>query len=142
MVPSAASDRPAGSEPVVVDHVYPPVPPVAATVWLYAAPTVPLGSDAVVTVNGAGEIVMLSALVAVALELSFTWTVKFDVPAAVGVPLIVPSAASDRPAGSEPVVVDQVYPPDPPLAASVWLYPTPTVPLGSDAVETVGAAEA
>jgi hypothetical protein len=64
---------------------------------------------------------MLRAAVAVAFELSFTWTVKVEVPAAVGVPLIVPLAASDRPAGSEPVVVDQVFPPDPPLAESVWL---------------------
>jgi hypothetical protein len=52
--------------------------------------------------------VMLRASVAVALELSFTWTVKFAVPAVVGVPLILPDAASDSPAGSEPTVVDHV----------------------------------
>jgi hypothetical protein len=52
--------------------------------------------------------VMLRAWVAAALELSFTWTVKFAVPAVVGVPLILPVAASDSPAGSEPTVVDQV----------------------------------
>jgi hypothetical protein len=61
-----------------------------------------------VTVNGGGAMVMLSARVAVALELSFTWTVKFAVPAVVGVPLILPDAASDSPAGSEPTIVDQV----------------------------------
>ena len=60
------------------------------------------------TVNGGVATVMLSARVAVALELSFTWIVKFAVPAVVGVPLILPVAASDRPAGSEPMVVDQV----------------------------------
>jgi hypothetical protein len=52
--------------------------------------------------------VMLRAWVAAVFELSFTWTVKFAVPAVVGVPLILPVAASDRPAGSEPTVVDQV----------------------------------
>jgi hypothetical protein len=81
----------------------------------------PLGSEDVVTVNGGGATVMLSDCVAVAFELSFTCTVKFAVPAVVGVPLIVPLAASDRPAGSEPRVVDHVYPPVPPLAESVWL---------------------
>ena len=51
---------------------------------------------------------MLSIRVAVVFALSFTWIVKFAVPAVVGVPLILPDAASDRPAGSEPTVVDQV----------------------------------
>jgi hypothetical protein len=82
---------------------------------------VPLGSDEVVTVNGGAAMVMLRACVAVALELSFTWTVKFAVPAVLGVPLIPPVAASDRPAGSAPTVVDQVLLPVPPLAESVWL---------------------
>jgi hypothetical protein len=60
-------------------------------------------------------------LVAVVFELSFTCTVKFAVPIVVGVPLMVPLAASNRPAGSEPRVVDHVYPPVPPLAESAWL---------------------
>jgi hypothetical protein len=64
---------------------------------------------------------MLSDAVAVVFELSFTCTVKVEVTAAVGVPLIAPLAASDNPAGSEPVVMDQLLPPDPPLAESVWL---------------------
>ena len=72
------------------------------------------------TANGGTAMVMLRVCVAVALELSFTWTVKFAVPAVVGVPLIPPVAASDRPAGSEPTVVDQVLLPTPPLAKSVW----------------------
>ena len=59
-------------------------------------------------VNGGAAMVMLRACVAVVFELSFTWTVKFAVPAVVGVPLILPDAATDRPAGSEPTVVDQV----------------------------------
>jgi hypothetical protein len=71
-------------------------------------------------VNGGGAIVMLSARIAVAFELSFTWTVKSAVAAVVGVPLML-LAASVSPAGNEPPVVDHVYPPVPPLAARLWL---------------------
>ena len=59
-------------------------------------------------INCGAAMVMLRACVAVVFELSFTWTVKFAVPAVVGVPLILPDAASDSPAGSEPTVVDQM----------------------------------
>ena|SRR5215472_10242667 len=106
MLPSDPSVRPFGNEPVVVDHEYPPVPPLAARPPLYAVPTVPFGSDDVVTDSAGAATVMLSPFVAVVPELSFTWTVKLAVPAAVGVPLIDPDAESDRPAGGEPVVVD------------------------------------
>ena len=78
----------------------------------------PVGSEDEVTVNCGGATIMVSACEAVAFALSLTCTVKLEVPAAVGVPLIVPLAESERPAGSEPVVVDQVLPPVPPLAAS------------------------
>lgn len=40
--------------------------------------------------------------------LSLTDAVKVDVPTAVGVPEIVPFAAIDKPAGREPLVMDQV----------------------------------
>jgi hypothetical protein len=108
IAPLAASDSPAGSEPTVVDHVLPPDPPLATRVCEYATPTVPLGSEEVVTVNCGGAMVMLNACDAVAFELSFTCTVKLEAPAAIGVPLIAPLAASDSPAGSEPAVVDQL----------------------------------
>ena len=52
--------------------------------------------------------VMLKAFVAVALELSFTCTVKLAVPAVVGLPLMPPFALRDKPSGSEPAVMDQV----------------------------------
>jgi hypothetical protein len=108
IVPLAESERPAGSEPVDIDQALPPVPPLADSVWLYADPTVPLGSEDVVTINGGLAIVMLRVCVSVAFELSFTCAVKFPVPAVVGVPLIVPLAASDRPAGSAPALLDHV----------------------------------
>ena len=118
------------------------MPPLATNVCEYVAPTIPGGSDDVVTVNGGAVIVILRFCVSVAFELSFTCTVKLGLPAAVGVPVIAPLAASDRPAGSAPAVLDQLLPPVPPLAESVWLYPTPTVPAGSDVVVTASGGGA
>jgi hypothetical protein len=62
---------------------------------------VALGRDAVAMVSAAYT-TMESALEADRPPLSATLTVKFDVPAAVGVPAIAPAALSDSPAGSEP----------------------------------------
>jgi hypothetical protein len=69
-------------------------------------------------VKGGGLIAMLNCLAAVKPEVSATWTVNVDVPAADGVPDMV-APLSERPAGRAPAVIDQVYGPDPPLAASV-----------------------
>ena len=66
------------------------------------------GKDAVVTLGG-GLMVTAKALVAVAVALSFTWTVKLEVAAAVGVPLMVPlEEFRDKPAGNEPALTDHV----------------------------------
>jgi hypothetical protein len=51
--------------------------------------------------------------------LSETRTANEAVDAAVGVPDIWPTAASDKPAGSAPELSAQVYDPVPPLAWSV-----------------------
>ena len=130
------SESPAGKEPDTMDQVYVPVPPLADSVCEYGEPTIPLGSDAVVTVSGAGATVMLSGFEAVVPAPSATWTVNPDVAAAEGVPEIV-APLSESPAGSEPDTMDQVYVPVPPLAASACEYGEPTIPLGSDAVVTV-----
>ena len=70
-----------------------------------------------------GEVtLMLKPLLAVAAGLaeSVARTVKLKVPLAVGVPVMAPVAAFKlSPAGSEPLVIDQVYGAVPPLAASV-----------------------
>ena len=50
--------------------------------------------------------VIASALAAVALEESFTCTVKLLVPAAVGVPVIAPAEERESPAGSVPADMD------------------------------------
>ena len=68
---------------------------------------------------------------------SLTFAVKLDVPAAVGVPVIAPLAGlSVRPAGKPALWIDQLYGSVPPLPLSVALYATPTVPPGSELVET------
>ena len=80
------------------------------------AGTVVLGQ--IVCGRGAST-VMLSALVAVCAR-ALTWTVKFEVPVAVGVPEITPVlAVSVSPGGSAPLAIDHVYGGVPPLAASV-----------------------
>ena len=53
---------------------------------------------------------------------SAAWTVKLETPAVVGVPVIAPVLELRfKPAGSEPVVTDQVTLPEPPVDASVTL---------------------
>lgn len=62
------------------------------------------------------------------------------VPAALGVPEIVPVPLNDRPAGNaEPEAKAQVSVPAPPLACNVALYAVPTVPLARDVVVMLGA---
>jgi hypothetical protein len=57
---------------------------------------------------GAGLITIDKALGAVLAAESVTLTVKLAVPAAVGVPEMVPVALSESPAGSVPAETDQV----------------------------------
>jgi hypothetical protein len=104
-------------------------PPVAATVWLYAAPCVAFGSDVVVMEGGGGKLIaMLRAWgaedwgpVAPVLE-SVAFTVKLDVVfGPVGVPVIAPALLKLNPAGKDPAVIEKVSVPAPPDAATVWL---------------------
>ena len=115
---------PAGSVPAVSAQVYGAVPPVAASVALYGAPTWPFGSEVVVTAS-AGTTVRVSCawLVCAGLLESLTWKVS-GVPAtaASGVPPSAPLAVSRvMPEGSVPAASDQEYGAVPPVAASVAL---------------------
>ena len=70
---------------------------------------------------GGGVIMMPQELVMVLLpdspEESTTWAVKFKLPASCGTPEMRPVVkSSDRPAGSEPEVMENVYGGTPPLA--------------------------
>ena len=118
MLPAALRVSPAGSAPVAIVQVYPTVPPLAVRVCWYAVPTTPAGSDEVPMVSPTPTTIDKLA-VALAELLSVTCTVKFAVPAAVGVPPMLPLALSASPAGSAPVVIVQLYPPVPPLAVRV-----------------------
>jgi len=106
------SVSPAGSVPLVNDHVYGVVPPVAASVVEYAVPTVPLGNDEVVIDRVAGAIVRLSVADLVCAGLLESVAVKVSevaVAVAVGVPLIRPvEPFRVSPAGSVPLVNDHV----------------------------------
>jgi hypothetical protein len=65
------------------------------------------------------------------------FTVKVDVFASMGVPVIVPSAARPKPAGNVPLAMLHVMGVSP-VASSVWLYAVPTVPPGNVAVVILG----
>lgn len=93
------------SPPPPPEKVYGGVPPDAPTLPEYATPTCPSGSDAVVIVSGAVVIVTVCCLLAVFPAVSLAVIVKVNVPAVVGVPESVPSAANVTPGGSEPEAV-------------------------------------
>jgi len=78
--------------------------------------------------------VIESALEDVCAALSVTCTVKFELLAAVGVPLIVPVADSIKPAGNDPEIKDQEYGGRPPVAVRVAEYAVFTVPAANDVV--------
>ena len=114
---------PAGSEPAWTANVYGAVPPLAVIVLLYALPVV-----APVSAPGAGASVIVGQVMSsvyAALPVqpfaSVAVTVKLEDPTAVGVPVRLPSPASVRPAGSEPLVTAKVYGLAPPEAVMVWL---------------------
>ena len=87
------------------------------------------GSDAVVIDRGGTVIAMLSGFDAVRLPLSVTVTVKFDVPPAVGVPLMSPPALRVKPAGRSADDCPRVSAAAP-VAVSVCEYAVPNVPPG------------
>ena len=69
----------------------------------------------------------------VQLLVSVAVTVKLNVPVAVGVPLIVPFEASDRPVGNVPPVTAKVNDPLPPVAVTLWpVYAVPIAPAGNE----------
>ena len=99
----------AGSAPELMDHEYGLVPPLAVSVCEYAAPTVPLGRDTVVTFKATGETIKEKSAETAELAESCTFMTIEDVPATVGVPVIVPVVEFKvSPAGSGAPVLVQV----------------------------------
>lgn len=68
------------------------------------------GERVVMLAPGAGltRIEKDCVVVCVGFEESVTWTVKFDVPAAVGVPLTTPDVLRSSPAGSAPAEIEKL----------------------------------
>ena len=119
IVPLPLKANPAGRLPEETPHVTVPVPPLDPRVAVYAALTTPEGR-VVVVMTSLGLMVMVNGCFAVwggVLE-SVAVTVKFVVPAAVGVPEMSPEPLRVNPPGRLPVVTLQLMEPVPPEAAS------------------------
>jgi hypothetical protein len=137
----SASSKPAGNVPLSILHVMGAVP-VASRVWLYATPTSPSGRVVVVIVGdavGSGAITIESAFVFSPPAFS-AFTVKFDVPAAFGVPDITPVAGTRvKPPGKVPLPLTILHVMGvSPVASRVWLYAVPTSPSGKETVVMAG----
>jgi hypothetical protein len=120
------------------DHVYDCVPPVAATVALYAVVARPFGRVVVVMLS-CGVMTRVSCRVAVKCDgvvPSVTVTDTGDVPAAVGVPEIAPVEESSVKFAGRPLA-DQEYGPVPPVTARVAEYGLPAGRDGSVSVVIV-----
>ena len=102
------SVRPAGNVPLVIVQAYGETPPLTLIGAEYGTFTVPSGSVDVVSVSGAGAMVIVSGPVVVSTGFaeSVAFTVTVDAPAVVGVPLTT-QPVSFKPAGSVPFVIAQ-----------------------------------
>src|SRR5689334_15109731 len=93
--------RPAGRP--VTAQVYGATPPVTDSVWLYVSPTRFTALAGAVSVGG-----LTTVKVTAPVLLRFAWSVTVAVvlvtAAVVGVPVIMPDGAIDRPAGSAAMV--------------------------------------
>ena len=93
----------------------------------------PAGNEDVVMLNAGALMRIERAAVADAVPLSFTFTVKLDDPAVVGVPeIVLPERLS--PAGRDPLATDHVYGGVPPVTLIACEYPVPAVPAGNEDV--------
>ena len=99
--------------------------------------------NAVVVIDGAALIVMVSGLVVLSCPDS-TRTVKLKVPGVVGVPLIAPVVGFNvRPVGSCPLDTLHALLPLPPVTCRVCAYARPAVQSGTDDVTIkIGSAAA
>ena len=123
----------------VADHVYTPLPPVAANVMEKAAPAVAAGNGEAVAMAKGGLTDNVNAALWVAPALSVAVAVKAKLPVTGGVPAKTPAGLRVNQAGRP--VADQLYTAVPPVAASVSEKATPVVAEGSaEAVAITSAA--
>src|SRR6266498_3086381 len=128
--PAVESDSPAGSEPLASVNVAVPCAPLCVKVSLNAASTVPVAFTGFVTVMVWQLMTRLYVgLTPVQPLLSVTRTVMEKLPLTVGVPERTPAVDSVRPAGSEPLLSENVAVPCAPLCEKFWLNGASTVPV-------------
>ena len=111
------SVRPAGSAPPVTVQTYGAVPPVTPIVPVYGTPTSPFGRLGDVSVRLPGEVIVRlngPLTLCCGFDASVTCTVMLEIPASVGVPLIV-QLFCVNPAGKVPAVIVQTNGAVPPL---------------------------
>jgi hypothetical protein len=128
ITPAVDNVSPVGSVPLPRLNEYGLVPPVNVIVCVYAVPEVPPGrldGDKAVPVQ---LTVTEYCWLPVQLYVSVACTVKVNVPDKVGVPDSTPAVLSVRPFGNVPALLLNVYGLLPPLALTVSVYATPTVP--------------
>src|ERR1700687_3875840 len=118
--PATDRVRPGGSAPERTRNMVGGEPPLAARLAEYGMPTPPAGSEAPPRTRRS-KTRRASALVTRegGFALSVTCTISMEVPAAVGVPRMVPPASTRRPAGRVPPASDHLYGAVPPAALSV-----------------------
>ena len=90
----------------------------ANNVWLYATPTVPLGTVDGVTVIAEHTTPTVYAWLAVQSYKSRTCAVNANIPAAAGAPTTLPSLSRLTPGGSAPLASANVYGAAPLLAVN------------------------
>ncbi len=99
------------------------MPPLTTIELVYGVPTVPEGSDVVLMlsvppVDPFTEMLSAAVWICCGVPVSATFTVKYEVPVAVGVPEMPPVLVRVKPEGNDPVSRLQVRVPVPPVAAS------------------------
>src|SRR5271165_4368389 len=119
--PEVERVSPTGRLPETTDQVYGGTPPEAASEALYGTLTEPEVNEDVVIDRALLTTMDLLAMSTAAVGVceSVTWTLKLEVPNAVGVPLITPAALMLSPGGSVPDASDQVKGCRPPVAVKV-----------------------
>src|SRR5437660_1033474 len=136
--PADDSVMPVGSVPLLSVNVTTPMVLPAVKVWLKATFTVPVLVAGFVTVMVWQP--MVSGYVGptpVQPWPSVTLTVIGKLPDCVGVPESTPALESVRPAGSAPLLSENVAPPMAPLCVKVWLKAVLTVPVEVAGLVTV-----
>ena len=139
--PAGLKLRPIGKGPELdaSDQIYGVIPPLAASVCVYATPNFAPGKLAVVMTSGAAmrKVRVRGADCAGDPE-SVACTVKVEprMFTVVGVPLITPAVESVSPGGKAPETTAQETFPVPPEAVSICRYGEPVIPSGRVSVPT------